>query len=172
MSHQNRIQKVQKLLPELGCDALLIEDAINRFYLTGLNLSTGKVIIDKAGAALLVDSRYFELAKKSSPMEVVLAEQKTLEEMLKAWDFKLTTLSLEDSQVWARSADNFISIGAIVFFTWLYSTTGGLAVQWFAQVSSDGTGYLAQRMMSCKSDRDAKKAGFKTINRNEITSQD
>lgn len=31
-----------------------------------------------------------------------------------------------------------------------------LAVQWFAQVNSDGTGYLAQRSMACRSDRDAR----------------
>lgn len=34
-----------------------------------------------------------------------------------------------------------------------------LSVQWFAQVNSDGTGYLAQRTMACKTDRDAKIAG-------------
>lgn len=34
-----------------------------------------------------------------------------------------------------------------------------LSVQWFAQVNSDGTGYLAQRTMACKTDRDAKSAG-------------
>lgn len=34
-----------------------------------------------------------------------------------------------------------------------------LSVQWFAQVNSDGTGYLAQRTMACKTDRDAKVAG-------------
>lgn len=33
-----------------------------------------------------------------------------------------------------------------------------LAVQWFAQVNSDGTGYLAQRTMACRSDRDARVA--------------
>jgi Na+/proline symporter len=33
-----------------------------------------------------------------------------------------------------------------------------LAVQWFAQVNADGTGYLAQRTMACRSDRDTKAA--------------
>ncbi len=32
------------------------------------------------------------------------------------------------------------------------------AVQWVAQINSDGTGYLAQRAMACKSDNDAKQA--------------
>lgn len=34
------------------------------------------------------------------------------------------------------------------------------AVQWFAQMNADGTGYLAQRSMACRSDRDAKLAAL------------
>ncbi len=33
-----------------------------------------------------------------------------------------------------------------------------LAIQWFAQINADGTGYLAQRTMACVTDREAKKA--------------
>ncbi|HLU66613.1 MAG TPA: hypothetical protein VKZ63_10075, partial [Kofleriaceae bacterium] len=137
------------------------------------------------------------------------------------------------ADVWIRSADNIISIFAIVTVTAFYSTTGGLrsvvntdvlqffimvvgtflftwwvvdkaggigsipdqirerfagggpggitpeqilaftpsvakdatfavlavfAIQWLAQMNADGTGYLAQRSMACRSDRDAKKA--------------
>jgi len=36
---------------------------------------------------------------------------------------------------------------------------GLLGIQWIAQANSDGTGYLAQRSMACKSDADAKLAG-------------
>lgn len=35
---------------------------------------------------------------------------------------------------------------------------GLLGIQWFAQLNSDGTGYLAQRSMACRSDKDAKVA--------------
>ena len=142
-------------------------------------------------------------------------------------DWVLTTRA-ETASVWVYSANNFISILAIVSFTVLYSMTGGLrsvvatdivqfgiamvgtaayawiviqesggmeqmiqqlydaygqeaassllnfgpsqwnevtqvfmvvlAIQWFAQVNSDGTGYLAQRTMACKTDRDVKVA--------------
>nr|MDQ3033868.1 sodium transporter [Myxococcota bacterium] len=34
-----------------------------------------------------------------------------------------------------------------------------LAVQWLAQINADGSGYLAQRTMACRSDRDARIAG-------------
>jgi len=35
-----------------------------------------------------------------------------------------------------------------------------VGLQWFFQMNSDGTGYLAQRTMACRSDRDARMAGF------------
>ena len=35
-----------------------------------------------------------------------------------------------------------------------------LAIQWIAQMNADGTGYLAQRTMACRSDRDAKQAAI------------
>lgn len=34
------------------------------------------------------------------------------------------------------------------------------AIQWLAQMNSDGTGYLAQRTMACRTDRDAKQAAL------------
>jgi Na+/proline symporter len=34
-----------------------------------------------------------------------------------------------------------------------------VSLQWFFQMNSDGTGYLAQRSMACRSDRDARVAG-------------
>jgi len=34
-----------------------------------------------------------------------------------------------------------------------------ISLQWFFQMNSDGTGYLAQRSMACKTDRDARVAG-------------
>ncbi len=147
---------------------------------------------------------------------------------LQSIQFNLSTLSDSDPAAWLRSADNLISILAILLFTTLYSTTGGLrsvvatdvvqitialiatflyaweilqrtggiqglrpqienlygsaateslfsfgpvqwdsavwlfigvlAVQWFAQVNADGTGYLAQRTMGCASNREAKSA--------------
>lgn len=150
--------------------------------------------------------------------------------MMQYFNFPLTTLPSDHPEMWVVSADNFISIGLIVCFTWLYSTTGGLrsvvltdivqfviamvatacyacivitqcggfegmgvklnelygpestqsilsllprdmtqetllflgvvGVQWFAQVNADGTGYLAQRMMACQNDEQAKKAGL------------
>ncbi len=46
--------------------------------------------------------------------------------------------------------------------TWddaIYLACTVIAVQWFAQVNADGTGYLAQRSMACRTDNDARTAG-------------
>ena len=144
-----------------------------------------------------------------------------------------TVGGLESENVWIRSANNLLSIGAIVSVTVLYSTTGGLrsvvatdlvqfgigivasgafawvvvdhvgglasltqhiqnqfsasvgypltgneilaftpfgardatmlvllvyGFQWLLQMNADGTGYLAQRSMACRSDHDARVA--------------
>jgi Na+/proline symporter len=37
---------------------------------------------------------------------------------------------------------------------------GTIAIQWFAQINADGSGYLAQRTMACRSDRDARDAAL------------
>ncbi len=37
---------------------------------------------------------------------------------------------------------------------------GTIAIQWIAQMNADGTGYLAQRTMACRSDRDARDAAL------------
>lgn len=41
----------------------------------------------------------------------------------------------------------------------LYAFLTIIGLQWFFQINSDGTGYLAQRAMACRSDGDAKQAG-------------
>ena len=144
-----------------------------------------------------------------------------------------TVDGLESEQVWMRSANNLLSIGAILGVTLFYSTTGGLrsvvetdlvqlaigllaslafawvvvdqvgglseltrqiqtnfsvasgygltgneilaftpfdakevtmfvlvvyGFQWLLQMNADGTGYLAQRSMACRSDHDARVA--------------
>jgi solute:Na+ symporter, SSS family len=42
--------------------------------------------------------------------------------------------------------------------SWIF--IGTIAIQWVAQMNADGTGYLAQRTMACRSDRDARQAAI------------
>lgn len=75
MSYKKRIETLIKSLKELSCDALLVDDPINLYYLTGLQLSLGILLVHQQGAVLLVDSRYYELCKQKCPVPVLLADQ-------------------------------------------------------------------------------------------------
>ncbi|ADI39207.1 Xaa-Pro dipeptidase [Waddlia chondrophila 2032/99] len=68
-----RIEKLKQLLEHEECDGLIVDDTINLYYLTGLYLSAGKLLISPKETTLLVDSRYYELCKSDSPFPVVLS---------------------------------------------------------------------------------------------------
>ena len=52
----------------------IIQNPVNRFYLSGFRSSAGMIVLTENKAVLLVDFRYFEKAKKTvQNMEVVLA---------------------------------------------------------------------------------------------------
>lgn len=79
-----RIQRLKKLLQQEECDGLIVDDSINLYYLTGLYLSAGKLLVHPEGATLLVDSRYFELCKSSCPFPVELSSKTyTIQDLLK-----------------------------------------------------------------------------------------
>lgn len=80
--YHKRLAKLKNLLNENGCDGLIIDDKINLYYLTGLDLSSGKLVVHEEGAHLAVDSRYYELCKKKSPYPVLLSEGKMLSDLL------------------------------------------------------------------------------------------
>ena len=67
-----RIKKVQKALRGYAVDALIVEEPRDLFYLTGLDLSAGTLLITKAAAHLIVDGRYVERAKNEAPCHVHL----------------------------------------------------------------------------------------------------
>ncbi len=74
---QRKIEGLQKVLRERRLDALIIENPIDLFYLTGLNLSKGYLVVKSSGATLFVDSRYIEMARNISPLPVELNEKKS-----------------------------------------------------------------------------------------------
>lgn len=85
MPFQQRLLRVQEALQELNCDALLVDDTINLFYLTGMQVSSGRLVVHKQGAHLIVDGRYIENCKRNSPFPVVLnqSEQKSFFDLLR-----------------------------------------------------------------------------------------
>ncbi len=65
----SRLKILQKKLPT---DACLIEQPIDLYYLTGLNLSAGRLLFTKSDAELFVDGRYIQVAEQKSPFKVSL----------------------------------------------------------------------------------------------------
>lgn len=82
MDFQTRINKLQEALPSLQ-DALIIEDPINLYYLTGCDISTGILFLSHHRKALLVDGRYFESCCQTSPIDVMLIADETLSNLTK-----------------------------------------------------------------------------------------
>lgn len=78
----NRIEKFTALFQTEGCDAFLITDPVNLFYLTGLELSTGTLLLRPDHHALIVDGRYLEICKKGSPVPVLLNKECKLKDLL------------------------------------------------------------------------------------------
>lgn len=74
-----RIQTVQK---QLQYDAALIENPIDLYYLTGLDLSCGLLIIAKDKVCLFVDGRYFAAAEKKGICSVRLFEKQAVIEWI------------------------------------------------------------------------------------------
>lgn len=78
----SRLKKLQEEMEKKGCGAFLVEDKINLFYFTGLELSNGLFIATNAGGVLLVDHRYFERAKTLCPYPVELSDSTSPKELL------------------------------------------------------------------------------------------
>jgi Xaa-Pro aminopeptidase len=79
----NRIEKFTALFQSEGCGAFLITDPIHLYYLTGLELSTGTLLLRQNHHALIVDGRYLEICKKKSPVSVLLKKDCNLQDLLK-----------------------------------------------------------------------------------------
>ena len=63
MNFQERLVRLQHAMREVACDALIVDDKIDLYYLTGLELSAGKLLVHTKGAILIVDSRYIEVCR-------------------------------------------------------------------------------------------------------------
>lgn len=72
--HMQRVEKLREKIASEGCQALIVEDQINLYYLTGIDMSSGRLLICPKETLLFVDSRYYEACKKQSAFPVVLSE--------------------------------------------------------------------------------------------------
>ena len=68
-----RLEKVRALLKRENLKALIVDNPIDLFYLTGCELSSGRLIIELSETQLFVDGRYYEACRSRLPFSVVLA---------------------------------------------------------------------------------------------------
>lgn len=64
------------------------------------------------------------------------------------------------AQYGAEKAGEMLSFGPVGAGDIIFPFLVIISLQWFFQMNSDGTGYLAQRSMACKTDKDARMAGI------------
>ncbi|MBS4171653.1 Xaa-Pro peptidase family protein [Neochlamydia sp. AcF95] len=96
MNFQNRLAKVKKILHDSNLEAFLVEDPTNLYYLTGLVLSAGKLLIKtKSHSALFVDNRYYEYCKNQAPVPVYLSDKTSLESVLEG----ISTLAFDGETI-------------------------------------------------------------------------
>ena len=71
-----RMKRLSQWVDSKGLDCLIVEHPSDLFYLTGLWFSVGRFVATKEGGALLVDGRYYEIAKKKISFCKVLSAEK------------------------------------------------------------------------------------------------
>lgn len=92
-----RWEKLQNGLKDGSLDALLIEDPIDLFYLTGFHLSAGKLFVDVTGAHLIVDGRYYESCASKASIPVILAQENALKDLLTSSQVKSLGFSKDNT---------------------------------------------------------------------------
>jgi Xaa-Pro aminopeptidase len=96
MSHQSRLKNAQTYLNKHDIDGMIIQDPIMLYYMTGLEVSMGTLLITSKEANLLVDGRYIEAARDLSPFPVTLAKSETLRQVLRTAPYSsLRTLAFD-----------------------------------------------------------------------------
>lgn len=81
MWDDKRIAALAAILEEEGLGAILIEEPLDIYYLTGIELSAGKLLVHKGGAILVVDGRYFEACRGHLLVDVRLFEPEVLRDL-------------------------------------------------------------------------------------------
>lgn len=82
MDYKSRILKLHSLIAQASFDAYIVENPIDLFYLTGMEVSTGVLVADQESAFFILDGRYHETGVAQSPVPVVLLKEDTLKEVI------------------------------------------------------------------------------------------
>ncbi len=90
MDYQGRLVRMRMKMLTLNVHALLIENPIDIFYLTGLILSAGQLLVSEHKATIILDGRYYEKGCQQILYSVILKEP----DVLKQWVEELSLSSL------------------------------------------------------------------------------
>ncbi len=82
MNYAARLKRLRQLLVQMPCEALLIEHPIHLLYLTGLDLSVGRLLVSQHEACLIVDGRYLEYSQQQNVYPVYNLKDDILKEWL------------------------------------------------------------------------------------------
>jgi Xaa-Pro aminopeptidase len=93
MDYSARLKRLRNLLKLLSDEAFLIEHPIDLLYLTGVELSAGKLLISLQDACLIVDGRYYERSCQQSLYPVQLLKEHALKEWI--IDFHIHQLAFD-----------------------------------------------------------------------------
>lgn len=94
-----RLDRLNRYTKNAGAQALLITDPTDLYYITGIKMSTGIVVIYEDHSTLLVDKRYYEMCQKKSPIPVKAIEEFPLSKFLKTAPFNgITTLAFDSGK--------------------------------------------------------------------------
>lgn len=112
---EKRLERLRKSLQTLPCDALLIEDPIDLFYLTGMKLSKGELIVTEKEARLIVDGRYLEICQQQPLYPVQLLQENSLQETLA--DFQVKVLGFDERHMsykaWVSLMESITKVCAV-----------------------------------------------------------
>jgi Xaa-Pro aminopeptidase len=86
MNYPERLKRIRQKLSHLPCEALLIDHSTDLFYLTGLELSAGKLLISQTSSQLIVDGRYHEKSLSQTLYPVCKLSDDAVNEWLLAND--------------------------------------------------------------------------------------
>lgn len=70
---KTRINKIEEVVLKEGWDALIVEAPTDLYYLTGVILSAGRLLVRPGNSVLFVDGRYFEACSKATSIPVRFA---------------------------------------------------------------------------------------------------
>lgn len=99
----SRLQAIGKIVSEASLDALVIQNKTDLLWATGLHLSAGTLLVSCEGTSLIVDGRYYELAKEAGGLPVILESEGVFKRALEPYSrigFDGSTLSWEQASHW------------------------------------------------------------------------